>query len=211
MRISPLALALLAGPALAQSAGTYEVPFASSGNAVELEVASSPVSTTGYVVAVTSAPTWLRFSTWMTEASVSEAADSEVSGLPVARLAFDVGREAPVGEPADVKFEVRLGSAVVGTHTVRLAVAAPTELALGTPYPNPSRSGAAVPFEVPEAGPVTVTVFDALGREVAVVFDGEAAPGAHEARVPADLTAGVYLVRLVAEGEALVRRLTVMR
>lgn len=206
MRALLLALALAASPALAQAgapAVAHAVPFGSSDNAVELEL----VATDGpgaFEVSVTSAPTWLRF-------HAERVGASETGGVPVARLAFDVERAAPVGTPAEVAFEVLRGGTVVATHTVRLQVSAPAVLALGVPYPNPSRSGATIPFEVPEAGAVTVAVYDALGREVAVVFDGEAGPGAHAAQVPAGLPAGVYVVRLTAGASGLVRRLTMVR
>ena len=210
-----LVLVVLAtcGPVSAQSTGTslppdtrtHSLPFGSTGNVVELEVATpeaTPVP--GYEVAVTAAPTWIRF-------HADRVGTHIEANTPVGRLRFDVDRSAPIGELAEVTLEVRLDGAAVATHAVRLAVAAPAELALGAPYPNPSRSGATVPFEVPEAGSATVSVFDALGREVAVVFEGEVAPGAHEARVPAGLPAGVYVVRLLAGPEGLVRRLTVVR
>ena len=58
-----------------------------------------------------------------------------------------------------------------------------------------------VPFEVPEAGHVRLTVVDILGREIATLLDGEVAAGRHEAVLDGGrLASGVYLVRLEAEG-----------
>ena len=62
--------------------------------------------------------------------------------------------------------------------------------------PNPSARGAQVAYEVPEVGPVTVSVFDALGRRVAVLADGAHAAGEHDARLP-QLAPGAYVVRIV--------------
>ncbi len=66
-------------------------------------------------------------------------------------------------------------------------------------------------FALAEAGAVRLSVFDALGREVAVLAAGERAAGAHEARLDAArLAPGVYVVRLEAAGRAVTRRLAVV-
>ena len=104
-------------------------------------------------------------------------------------------------------FDVQTGEAVAGETD-----ALPAVLALGAPHPNPSRGGVRVGFDLPEAAAVRVSVYDALGREVAVLADGERAAGRHEATLGAGRVApGVYVVRLVAGEAALVRRLTVVR
>ena len=197
------ALAAVASAAQPAAPVVHTVPFGSSGNAVELELAAvDGVSLDGAEVVVASAPTWLRF---------GASAPAEGDG-PVARLTFDVLTEAPVGEPADVAFEVRVGGAVLATHAVRLEVGAPAELALRAAYPNPSRGAVTVPFEVPTSGPVRLSVVDVLGREVAVLADGPHEAGAHAARVRAGaLAPGVYVVRLSTDTEARVRTLTVVR
>ena len=77
-------------------------------------------------------------------------------------------------------------------------------------WPNPTSGAATVSFGLAEAGDVTVAVYDALGRQVAVVADGAYGPGQHEAAVPS-LPAGVYAVRVLSRGEARTARLTVAR
>ena len=79
--------------------------------------------------------------------------------------------------------------------------------------PNPvGTRGGTVRVVLPQTGPVRLSVVDALGREVAVLLDGVRPAGAHE--VPLDtsgLTAGVYVVRLVAGGSVASTRLIVAR
>jgi hypothetical protein len=84
----------------------------------------------------------------------------------------------------------------------RAAVLAGT-LRLDAPRPNPSAGRVVVPYTLPTAGEVSVTVYDALGRRVAVVVSGWREAGRHAAVVEAGLLgSGVYVVRLVtAEGE----------
>ena len=186
----------------------HAVPFGATGNAIELELAGPDgVGLSEAGAAVVSAPLWIRF----------HGGASNVGGDPthVVRLAFDVDRSAPVGEPAEVTLEVRLAGVVAATHTVRLVVS-PPPLALESPYPNPARAAVTVPFTVPASGPVRLVVYDALGREVAVLVDGYRAAGAHEGRLaPGALASGVYVVRLVAAGESgpefRARTLTVVR
>ena len=105
------------------------------------------------------------------------------------------------------RFMLSMGTPVSGGDE-----AAPVT-ALYAPRPNPASSRAVVPYALAEAGAVRVAVYDLLGREVAVLADGPAARGAHEA--PLDtrtLAPGVYVMRMTASGgftEA--RRLTVVR
>ena len=90
--------------------------------------------------------------------------------------------------------------------------AAAAGIVLDAPYPNPSRGAAAVAFALPEAGPARLSVTDMLGREVAVLADGPLAAGPHRATVETGrLAAGVYVVRLVADGQARAQRLVVAR
>ena len=89
---------------------------------------------------------------------------------------------------------------------------APAEPALLAPAPNPFSAATRVRFELAEAGPATLRVFDVLGREVARPVDAELAAGRHTATVDGrGLAAGVYVVRLDVGGQALTRRLTLAR
>ncbi|MEM1042684.1 MAG: T9SS type A sorting domain-containing protein [Bacteroidota bacterium] len=79
-------------------------------------------------------------------------------------------------------------------------------------YPNPSDGTVTLPLVLGTAAEVRVTVFDVLGREVAVLHEGPLAAGEHRLQfVKAGLSAGVYLVRAEGSGVAVSRRLTVLR
>ncbi len=83
--------------------------------------------------------------------------------------------------------------------------------ALGTPTPNPLRGAGRVAFSLAEAGAATLALYDALGRRVAVVAEGAFAADRHEARLPAGLAAGVYVLRLDTAAGTATRTLTVVR
>jgi hypothetical protein len=108
-----------------------------------------------------------------------------------------------------------------GAPTEELATGAPTagegEPGLPTAYalsvaPNPAHGVATLRYALPAASAVRVVAYDALGREVAVLVDGERPAGWHEAMIDgARLSPGVYVVRLEAGGRALPQRVTVTR
>lgn len=78
--------------------------------------------------------------------------------------------------------------------------------------PNPAPSGARLTFRLPDATSVRLAVYDALGREVAVLAEGPHAAGPHEVALDAHaLAPGVYLARLTAGDRSATARLTVTR
>ena len=123
-----------------------------------------------------------------------------------ARVAEDA--RAAIQEHAGERFTLVLGSAVLVADAPEPAFM--TELL--APRPNPTRSVSRVAFTLAEAGAVRLSVVDLLGREVAVLADGDRAAGAHEAALDtARLASGVYVVRLQTGDTVASQRLTVVR
>src|SRR5690606_2460479 len=69
-----------------------------------------------------------------------------------------------------------------------------TRLALEAPAPNPTSGALHLAFVADGTGPVSLAIYDALGRRVASVVDGaDLTPGRHTATLDATrLAAGVY-------------------
>lgn len=66
-------------------------------------------------------------------------------------------------------------------------------------HPNPTERTATISFTIPQSGDVRIAVYDALGREVAVVVDGAHEAGTHRVAFDgADLPAGTYVYRIEA-------------
>lgn len=81
-----------------------------------------------------------------------------------------------------------------------------------TASPNPTSSALTVEFGAAGASEIRASIYDALGREVALVADGSFDAGRHEVTFDTSaLPAGVYVVRVVVEGEARTTRITVVR
>ena len=100
----------------------------------------------------------------------------------------------------------------IGAITVAEDAAAGA-LALGLAVaPNPLRGSATIRFETPASGAVSLRVYDALGREVAVLVDRELGAGPASATLDASgLAAGVYVVRLQAGATVATTQLSVVR
>lgn len=79
--------------------------------------------------------------------------------------------------------------------------------------PNPISGAGSVAFGLAEAADVRVALYDALGREVAVLADGPFSAGRHAVRLAASaFPTGVYVVRIAVGSEAQqTARLTIVR
>ena len=79
---------------------------------------------------------------------------------------------------------------------------APAAFALLPNRPNPFVTSTDLAYTLGSAGPVRLTVYDALGRRVRVLFDGAQASGAHTVQwdgrndAGTDVGSGLYFVRL---------------
>lgn len=73
----------------------------------------------------------------------------------------------------------------------------PVEHIVVKAYPNPFNPSTTLKVALPEAGNVRVTVYDVIGRQVAVVYDGAASAGENTFPVNGgNWSSGVYFVRV---------------
>jgi len=84
-----------------------------------------------------------------------------------------------------------------------------TEYALEQNYPNPFNPSTTIHYQLPNAGHVTLKVYDMLGREVAILVDEKKETGSYSATFDgARLASGTYIARLTAqskEGKSIVQ------
>ena len=117
----------------------------------------------------------------------------------------------------DQSFSVETNDPLRPALTVPFAVVVserPDAFAVGDVYPNPGRGQITVPLAFPaDADAVTVEVFDALGRRVAVLASGASfSAGFHDLTWDAAAApAGLYLVQARTASGADVARITVAR
>ena len=132
----------------------------------------------------------------------------------------DVGNNAYVSEGTDWSGAPRIadgdgnGSAIVDmgafeiqpsvTGTPEVASAGATGILLYPPQPNPFQNDTRIAFRIETMPRVSMSVYDAAGRRVRLLFEGVRGPGTHsvawDGRSDAGnaVSAGVYFVRLSA-------------
>jgi len=73
----------------------------------------------------------------------------------------------------------------------------PTKFELYQNYPNPFNPSTTISFALPEAGNVTLKVYNTLGEEEAILKEGQMEAGIHEIKFNAEeLSSGLYIYRL---------------
>jgi len=78
----------------------------------------------------------------------------------------------------------------------------PVEFGISSAYPNPFNSVMRISYGLVEAGDVSLNVFDLTGRHVAELVSGHFKAGMHTTVLDgADLSSGVYLLRLESDSD----------
>lgn len=98
----------------------------------------------------------------------------------------------------------------VGVENVSSEV--PGQYELHANYPNPFNPVTTFRYDLAQSGKVTLEVYNLLGQRVAQLVNGAQAPGTYEVHFDAsNLTSGVYLYTLKAEGFVQSRKMTLIR
>jgi hypothetical protein len=88
----------------------------------------------------------------------------------------------------------------------------PTEFSISQNYPSWFNPTTTLRYHLPVAGRVSVSVYDLLGREAAMLVNEEKEAGSHEVTFNAGgLAGGVYFCRLQAGSVVTTRRLVLLR
>ena len=110
-------------------------------------------------------------------------------------------------------------ASVGATAQVRAGVEAPAQAAevpedyvLASTYPNPFNPETAIRYGLPEALSVKMVIYDALGRQVRVLVEGEQAAGWHDVVFEAgSLPSGMYVYRLETPEGDLVQTMLLLK
>ncbi len=125
---------------------------------------------------------------------------------------YDLSRDGPIQiRPGEEKRRLEVAIGTGGYVESKRKKVLPEAVTL-TSYPNPTRRQATIEYTLPEAGDVTLQVYDVLGRQVATLAEGRKQAGRHTARLETGrLPSGVYFGRLEAGGETRTQKITVVR
>jgi hypothetical protein len=95
--------------------------------------------------------------------------------------------------------------------------AIPLNFELGQNYPNPFNPSTTLRIGVPEAGDVSVRIFNTLGQEVRTLFQGQLTPGFHTMQWNGrdnngqQMATGTYFVRMVTGGAVQSRKMMLLK
>ncbi len=100
-----------------------------------------------------------------------------------------------------------------GTTTVAVETPTiPASFTLSQNYPNPFNPTTTIKYQVASREHIRLTVYDLLGREVAILVDEEKFTGTYEARFNAStLASGTYIYRLQAGHQVLTRKMLLIK
>jgi hypothetical protein len=102
------------------------------------------------------------------------------------------------------------GNPVVGVQMIGSEV--PQEFTLAQNYPNPFNPGTAIGFQLTAYSHARLSIYDLLGREVATLVNEVKAPGTYEVKLDGSgIASGVYLYRLTAGNQSVIRKMMVTK
>jgi len=88
----------------------------------------------------------------------------------------------------------------------------PQDLVLAQNFPNPFNPETKIEYTLPQAGPVVLKIYDALGQEVDVPVDACQTAGRHQVLFDAShLSSGIYFYTLKFGSQSLTRQMVLMK
>ena len=111
----------------------------------------------------------------------------------------DPGDRNNIGTDGYTWLEVYLNDITgeIVVHTDNMISSAPVEFMLNQNYPNPFNPSTTITYQIGKRSPVVLSVFDMLGREVAVLVNEINEPGKHSVRWDAtNFSSGIYFYQL---------------
>lgn len=122
-------------------------------------------------------------------------------------------RTPTFGRPAVGPYNLKIDmTEIVSTSIDENLTTLPVEYALNQNYPNPFNPTTTIRYQLPQAGHVTLVVYNILGQQVASLVDGQIIAGIHSVAFDANrLASGVYLYRLQAGNYVEVRKMLLIK
>jgi hypothetical protein len=176
------------------AATAYQLPFASTGNSIELSIANAAsLSVSGITVEATAVPSWIQFKETRQTLPILKANQE----LPIL-FTFSVDKKAPVGKEESIKFNIVSSTGESWSKEILVSVAPPEHFELFHNYPNPFNPTTTISYQLPADSRVHLKVFDLLGREVATVVDETETAGYYQKTFDATrFSSGMYVYQIV--------------
>jgi len=185
-----------------------KIPFASQSNTIELSVAnSSKITAKNITVEVVNAPQWMSFTN-----SKSQIQNLQSNESSTARFTFAVDKSAPVGKEQKLLFVITSPTGENWTKEIAVQVSAPEKFELFQNYPNPFNPSTTIEYTLPKAGNITLKIYDAIGKEVAILVNEMQEAGYYSARFDASkLSSGMYIYKLTSDKFNEVKKMSLIK
>ncbi len=187
---------------------THHVPFASTGNKIELTIANSqPQMIANIRVGVSKLPNWLHISP---EDQTVQSLKGQ--GERTATFTFSVDRTAPVKKETTISLEAIGASGQKWTKNINIIVDVPKQFELMQNFPNPFNPTTTIWYNLPHDAKVILKVYNTLGQQVKMLVDEQQEEGGQSVKFnAASLSSGVYFYRLQAGNFSSVKKMVVTK
>ncbi|MFZ1082837.1 MAG: FlgD immunoglobulin-like domain containing protein [Candidatus Kryptoniota bacterium] len=192
---------------------TWEIPFASTGNRISLNIQnSSNLEAKNVSVTFNHLPTWLDFKSTtalLKNVSANSTGDAEFT--------FSVDKKAPVEKDTTLTATISTSDGQTWTKDITVEVAAPKDYQLHNNFPNPFNPSTKIAFDLPIACHVKLVVYDIVGRQVAQVADADYPAGYTELtwnginKNGVMVSSGVYFYRISTDKWSNVKKMLMLK
>ena len=95
---------------------------------------------------------------------------------------------------------------------VEVSYTAPKKFELAQNYPNPFNPSTVINFEIPNAGKVSLKVYNILGNEIATLINKDMPAGSHSVRFnAANLSSGLYFYTIKAGNYTATKKMMLLK
>jgi hypothetical protein len=103
-------------------------------------------------------------------------------------------------------------SVLTSTNENNISSTTPSSFELSQNYPNPFNPTTTIKFALPNAGEISLKVYDRLGKEVADLANGFRNAGTYEINFDASqMSSGIYFYKLSANGLINTKKMTLLK
>ncbi len=191
----------------------WEVPFASVGNKISLNVQNnSNTETKNVSVTFYNLPSWLKFkSNAVLIKSISAHSSKN------AEFEFTVDEKAPAENDTTLLAIIKTSNGQKRMREIRISVAAPKSYKLYNNFPNPFNPSTKIAFLLPKTTHVKLIIYDIMGREIEKIADGKYPQGYNEVTWNGNnsfgvhVSSGIYFYRISAGAWSKVRKMMLLK
>lgn len=140
------------------------------------------------------------------EALTADLVDALVSGI----LYFNVHTAA--NGPGEIRGQINSSALITSVERINASASLPETFTLQQNFPNPFNPSTEIKFDLNQSGRAVLKIFNLLGQEVATLINENLQAGSYSVNFEASqLTSGVYVYQLEANGLRKTRRMVLLK